>query len=265
MNYHALITQCEDYIKKNIASEITAQNLADHCGYSLYHLSSVFRACFGCSVGRYITEERLRLAARMIQDGKKITEVAMESGFDTSSGFTKAFRRQFGCTPREYRRRAPVLPEFVKRSALKAYGYVIPVHEEQEEAGQAAFWSQIRFRDYPPYPEDASDYAEIGIWINPDKKTGMMDYFFGYVTNDASPAEGFRPISIDAGVYAVFRLAYPPADTDLKQTLPLSIQAMWQFIFQEWLEESISPDFDDSRLCFEKYGSESAEIWVPIK
>ena len=287
MNYHSLITTCTSYIRNHASEEITAQDLSALCGYSLYHLSSVFRACLGCSVGRFILEERLRLAAEMILMGRKITSVAMDSGFDTSSGFTRAFRRQFGCSPREYRTLSQketaladpvqnlqsirpghaVQPQFVKRSALKVYGYVIPVREDHInedplQSGKAAFWSQVDFKAFPSYPEDASDYAEIGTWINPDPTTGRMDYFFGYVTSDLRPAEGFHEISLAPGDYAVFRISYPESETG--NVLPARVRDLWLYIFGEWFSNNSAMVFDDSRLCFEKYGAAEVEICVPI-
>lgn len=264
MNYNSLVSKCTEYIKSHMASEITAQELADLCGYSLYHLSSVFRACFGCSIGRYITEEKLRLAAGRIQEGQKITEVAMDVGFDTGSGFTKAFRRQFGCSPKEYRRQHPVRPEFVKRSGYKVYGYVIPVEEDHEQAGKPAFWSQVNFRDLPSYPADAADYAEIGVWINPDALTGKMEYFFGYITSDPRPAEGFRQILLPGGDYVVFRLPYGTGEGSGPDALPVRIQALWQYIFGDWFSSRQSVLFDEKRLCFEKYGADHVEICVPV-
>lgn len=287
MNYISLLAKCTDYIREHPSYEITAQELADLCGYSLYHLSSVFRACFGCSIGRYILEERLRLAAGKLQDGRKISDVAIEGGFDTSSGFTKAFRRQFGCSPREYQKLVikhqnmpetdngsydifpghfAVQPEFVRRTGFKVYGYVIPVDEDHEQAGSAAFWSNVNFKNLPSYPENASDYAEVGVWMEPDALTGKMDYFFGYVTSDPSPAEGFKELFLAPGQYAVFRLPYQAGKeyAGLKSSLSARVQALWQFVFKEWFSGETSLRFDDGRLCFEKYGIRDVEIWAPV-
>lgn len=285
MNYKSLIDKCTRYIEEHSSQEITAEDLADLCGYSLYHLSSVFRACFGCSIGRYIQEEKMRMAARKLGEGQKISEVAYECGFDTSSGFTKAFRRQYGVSPSEYRNHSmateekesatgrnpmkdlshpalPVRPEFVKRSGFKVYGYVIPVEESHAQAGKAGFWSQVDFKEFPSYPEDAADYAEISTWINPDKETGKMEYFFGYVTSDPAPSEGFRTLSLLGGDYVIFRLSY--YKEGVSEEFLLHIQSVWHYIFDEWFASHPKITFDDSRLCFEKYGQASMEICVPV-
>ena len=204
----------------------------------------------------------MREAARRLRQGQKITDVAYDIGFDTGSGFTKAFRRQFGVAPREYKNLA-LQPAFVKRSELRAYGYVIPVEESHSQAGQAAFWSNVNFKDLPAYPENASDYAEISTWINPDSKTGKMEYFFGYITSDPNPAEGFHRLSLAGGDYAVFSLEY--LDEGISQGILLQIQSIWHYIFEEWFSSHPKVDFDDGRLCFEKYGQTQMEICVPIR
>jgi predicted transcriptional regulator YdeE len=90
-----------------------------------------------------------------------------------------------------------------------------------------------------------------------------MDYFFGYVTNDPAPAEGFESITLSGGNYAVFHLPYG-SDTFENEELALRIQALWQYIFEEWLYSKSENIFDDTRLCFEKYGIDMAEIYIPV-
>ena len=271
MDYSSVITQCANYIQDHPADEITAEKLAEYSGYSLYHLSSVFRACMGCSVGRYILEEKLRLAERKVREGEKITDIALEGGFDTNAGFTKAFRKQYGSSPRKYQKKivtSPIQPEYVRRSSLRVYGYVVNVEDDHEEAGKGAFWSNINFREYPSYPHDAADYAEVGAWINPDARTGKLEYFFGYVTSDPRPTKGFHEFLIPEGNYALFRLPYPAdsqESTSSMESLPSRIRELWSYIFSDWFALEKDSDFDDGRLCFEKYGRDCVELYVPLR
>lgn len=270
MNYLSLIDECNEYIKKNADEEISAARLAQECGYSLYHLSHIFRSCMGCSVGRYIMEEKMRLAAKKLKEGKTVSDVALEGGFDTFSGFTKAFRRHFGHSPREHKNRTDISsgPEFVKRTAIKAFGYIIPVDEDEHTVNKAAFWSDVDFANLPAYPEGASDYAEIGAWIDPDDRTGRLDYFFGYVTNDRSPAEGFSAISIPAGDYAVFSMSYRRGGTEEGKpdadNLKERIRELWSHAFEKWMQSCEDVRFNDSGICFEKYGRNDIQIFIPV-
>lgn len=93
-----------DEIEARLRTELSAQELADAAGFSLYHYYHVFEAVTGMSVGRYITHRRLLHAAWSMSQGKDATSAALEYGFDTHAGFYKAFRKEFGCAPSHYLR-----------------------------------------------------------------------------------------------------------------------------------------------------------------
>lgn len=90
------------YIEANLKAPITARELAELSGYSLYRYYRLFQAETGMSVMRYILRRRLLAAARELRGGKKQIDAALLYGFDTHAGFYKAFRREFGCTPSQY-------------------------------------------------------------------------------------------------------------------------------------------------------------------
>ena len=84
----------------------TPAQLANLCGCSARHFNRVFRSCFGISVRARQTELRLLKARQLITDtDKKIMEVAVESGYRNLSLFNLLFKRQFGMTPSESRRK----------------------------------------------------------------------------------------------------------------------------------------------------------------
>ncbi|MBR6809951.1 MAG: helix-turn-helix transcriptional regulator, partial [Clostridia bacterium] len=60
-----------------------------------------FKAHTGCSVHQYIVQKRLTYAFDRIRDGQGIVETAHQAGFGDYSAFLKAFRKQYGCSPRE--------------------------------------------------------------------------------------------------------------------------------------------------------------------
>jgi AraC-like DNA-binding protein len=57
-------------------------------------------------IHRYLTQMRLRAGMEQLLDGvDDITRLALELGFSSHSHFTESFRREFGCTPSELRRK----------------------------------------------------------------------------------------------------------------------------------------------------------------
>lgn len=93
-----------DHIEENLRSALTTEELAELAGYSLFHYCRLFRSATGMSVGHYILRRRLLHAGYAIAQGKSGIDAAMEYGFDTYAGLYRAFVREFGCTPSEYRR-----------------------------------------------------------------------------------------------------------------------------------------------------------------
>ncbi len=81
---------------------ITATELCEQAGYSLFHYYRLFQSAVGMSVMQYILRRRLIHAIYEIRCGGKRIDVILEYGFDTYAGFYKAFRREFDCTPSTY-------------------------------------------------------------------------------------------------------------------------------------------------------------------
>ena len=79
--------------------------LANNAGLSPFHFLRTFEHVTGVTPHQYVQRRRLlRAASRLIGRRTKIVEVAFDSGFGDVSNFNRAFRREFGVSPREYRR-----------------------------------------------------------------------------------------------------------------------------------------------------------------
>jgi AraC-like DNA-binding protein len=97
-----LIKSSLDYIEQNLKTDITVDELADMAGYSVGHYYRLFSQVMDSSVANYILKKRLEHALDEIAAGKKAIGVVLEYGFDTYSGFYKAFVRMYGCSPKKY-------------------------------------------------------------------------------------------------------------------------------------------------------------------
>lgn len=74
----------------------------------------MFRELTGVSPADYIRKLRLTEAAKRLKSEKcRITDIAMELGFESVDGFTRAFTREFGMTPREYKLRPVPISLFI--------------------------------------------------------------------------------------------------------------------------------------------------------
>ncbi len=100
--YLTIIQKSIDYIEDNLKTDITAKELSEMAGFSMFHYYRLFQSAVGMPVMQYITRRRLLNALYDMHCGEKIIEVALAYGFETQAGFYKAFVREFGYTPTEF-------------------------------------------------------------------------------------------------------------------------------------------------------------------
>ena len=102
MDNRAIIQRSLDYIEENLQTDITAAELAEMAGFSLFHYYRIFQQATGLPVMQYILRRRLLHGIYAMKQGISKIEAALAYGFDTYAGFYKAFCREFGATPSEF-------------------------------------------------------------------------------------------------------------------------------------------------------------------
>ncbi len=99
MDNRTIIQRSLDYIEENLQTEITAAELAEQAGFSLFHYYRVFQQATGLPVMQYVLRRRLLHGVYAMKQGMIKTDAALKFGFDTYAGFYRAFCREFGATP----------------------------------------------------------------------------------------------------------------------------------------------------------------------
>lgn len=89
------------YINEHLSEDLSVDLLAGQIYTSKYHFMRRFKDLTGCSVHRYITQKRLLAAAALLRSGVSAQTACARCGFQDYSAFQRAFRRQFGTTPRD--------------------------------------------------------------------------------------------------------------------------------------------------------------------
>lgn len=94
----------QERIHAHLDQSLTLADMASWVNLSPYHFARLFRATFGCAPYQYVQEQRLILARDRLRNSRdKITAIALSSGFNDSSQFSRAFKSRFGITPSAYR------------------------------------------------------------------------------------------------------------------------------------------------------------------
>ena len=99
-----MIQKTLDYVDSNVKEDITAEELAEVAGYSVFHFYRLFQSAVGLPVMQYVLRRKLLYAIYDIGSGRKKNDVIYEYGFETYSGFYRAFIREIGYTPAQYLR-----------------------------------------------------------------------------------------------------------------------------------------------------------------
>lgn len=93
-----------DYIKTNISKNLKISDIAQAFGYNEKYLSHRFAEIIGIPLKQYILKAKMDTANFMLTDtNKSISEIAGSLGFSDSHNFTRAYKKQTGLTPSEYR------------------------------------------------------------------------------------------------------------------------------------------------------------------
>ena len=99
----SLYSNLAEYIEEHLEEELSLEKLAEEFYVSKYHIAHVFKENVGLSIHQYITKKRLSLCQEAIRSDTNITEVYQAYGFGDYSSFYRAFKKEYGISPKEYR------------------------------------------------------------------------------------------------------------------------------------------------------------------
>ena len=98
-----LLHKILNYISERFQDNITLNSLAQFIGYEPHYLSHYFNRSIGMNFRQFINQYRISFARHCIESSNtNITEIAMESGFQTIRNFNRVFKNIIGKSPLEY-------------------------------------------------------------------------------------------------------------------------------------------------------------------
>lgn len=98
------VEQAIAYIKHNHSFGINLSDVADYVGISRTYLNQIFQKALGISSQKFLMDFRLHKAANLlISTELSITDVSESIGYEDSLAFSKAFKKKFGLSPKNYR------------------------------------------------------------------------------------------------------------------------------------------------------------------
>lgn len=97
-----LVKRVSAYLDEHLAEPVSLDELSRVVFLSKYHLERQFRKETGVSIYQMLLQKRMIRARDLVREGMAFTVVAQRCGFSEYSGFYKAFRNEYGLSPREY-------------------------------------------------------------------------------------------------------------------------------------------------------------------
>ena len=103
-DYVQRINKVVAYINNHLDETLDLKKLANEAALSDFHFHRIFKALKGEAIGGYITRLRLEATARLLRyTTLTIEEIAFNIGYETTASLSKAFKKQYGISPTEYR------------------------------------------------------------------------------------------------------------------------------------------------------------------
>lgn len=93
-----------NYLNNNLSKQPTVEETARFCNVSLAGLKRTFDKYAGIGVHQYLLKLKIKAAIDLLESGQSVTAVAERTGFNNQSYFSKAFKRETGKNPSDYKR-----------------------------------------------------------------------------------------------------------------------------------------------------------------
>lgn len=265
------------YIELELGAHLDLGRVARHCNLSPFALARLFALSTGWPVMRYIRARRLSQAALTLQQGApEILSVALDAGYSSHEAFSRAFRDQFGVTPKQVRERKPEHLPLVEPLRMKEMNLItlsLPRFETRSEFFIAGLGDRFTiernegivglWQAFQPYIGGVSCQVNdwnYGLCCNPGDD-GSFEYIAGTeVSCIKNLPPDFRYFKVPPQNYAVFR--HLGHISNIHQT--------FFTIFNHWLPDSgyalaDAPEFEQYSSDFEPaQGKGYVDVWIPL-
>ncbi|MFA6291360.1 MAG: AraC family transcriptional regulator [Victivallales bacterium] len=93
-------------MEMNYREKFTLETLAREANISVPHYCAEFRRCFGVPPVEYLIGARMKHAAMLLRDrNRRVGEIALDVGYEDLFYFSRLFKKRFGVSPLEFRRK----------------------------------------------------------------------------------------------------------------------------------------------------------------
>ena len=279
----------QDYIEEHLYEKISFANIAKESLFSPWYARRLFIEYTGLTPAEYIRKLKLQKSVLQLRDNKtNVLDVALDLGFSSVDGYQRAFRREFGCNPKEYANEPVPLQLFIpygvkfrylrkeKEKTMSVRNVFIQVIEKPER--KVIIKRGLSATEYWKYCEEVgcdvwgllTSMKSLGgepvcLWLPKAYiKPGTSQYVQGVevetnYTGDIP--EGFDVIELPSSKYLMFQ-GEPFKEEDYEQ----AINDIWE-AEKKYDISAIGYEWDDAnpKIQLEPIGARGYIELVPIK
>lgn len=295
MEWITAIKKAIKYMEDELLSLKGPEEVAEQVHISSMYLQRGFQIMTGFTIGEYIRNRRLYLAAmELTNTDNKIVEIALKYGYETPESFTKAFTRFHNATPTEVRKDRTLVKTFLplrvsifiqggdkmdytveKMASFKVIGFSREFYFETSYTEIPKFWDEV-FKEFKENlykgnkPVNEIEQAvldnrigEFGVCIDDIGKDGKFRYMIAGRYMGGNVPEKMEIYELPEMDWAKFKCF---------GIMPESIQAVNTQIWKEWLPGNSEYELA-GKYNIEWYSSTGntmdsdyqSAIWVPVK
>lgn len=275
----SLIRKIVWYVEANLGHDISLSDVARATGASRFHITRLFAVATGRPLMAYVRARRLSEAARGFMAGidtATILDVALGAGYASHEAFTRAFRAEFGLSPKRLRQSGDcaALP-FTDPFTMNDLNPLPPQTPRMADAPAMIFAGLARTYDFNGLTAIPGQWQAFRPWFGHiDGQVGGVTYGvsynfradgFDYMSGVEVDGTGILPgefatLKVERGHYAVFE----------HRGHVSGIADTWRHIYDEWLTaaglaprptapfERMDERFDGAT------GNGVIEIWIPV-
>ena len=99
-----IVKKAIQYISRNFTHNLSLEEVAGHVNLNPAYFSTLFKQSTGSSFKEYLNMVRVEESKRLLANTKNsIIDIALATGFEDQSYFSKVFKKYTGLTPKQYR------------------------------------------------------------------------------------------------------------------------------------------------------------------
>jgi AraC family transcriptional regulator len=108
--YQKKVDEALQYIHNHLNENLSIKGLADYTGISFFHFHRILKGFLNEPIGEYIDKVRLDTAVKLIRySDESINCISAKIGYSDVSSFSKAFSKEFGISPQDYKSNSEIL------------------------------------------------------------------------------------------------------------------------------------------------------------